>query len=676
LLQHTNQFWVGSDLSDLDFASLAERTLAQDDIALLPNLLVVADRHADLWPTEHGQSVLAGILNLLLDTLNAGDVAGAIAALAPCPPALARRAHDLLASALCPDEPADLLELDDAAIFCFALLLGAGGRSEEVAPFLDRAAQGRIESWFRPPATLIADHFAPPAAQIEPFKLKLVIWDLDDTLWHGTLADGDDPVLIAERAEFVRAFNRHGVVSAICSKNDRDAARAKLEAMGMWDDFVFPRIAFVPKGAVIRQMIADMQLRPQNVLFVDDNPHNLHEVADAVPGIRTVDATTPECDALLARLLADNAHVEKCRIADYRLLEAKLSEREDNPLSDEAFLIQSGIHATFTHRMDNLEFADRIEELINRSNQLNYTQSRAAPGSIRARIFDLDNYEVVSAFVWDKYGYYGLVGVAVLNFRTRVLEHFAFSCRIMHMGVEDFMIRLLAEWGHRVDAGQFRKPLPPQSSRAIITAYYCEPAVRERILAAEAPRDWTKVRLRLMADCQSAAFFHYSRFQDEADYDNAPRLFSLPMMLNGEADAQVFPPFLAYTAATDYADWRWDRRSRGVDIDAFTRAVDLFARRIVDGGHKCLIFLPPQDLPEEMYNLHIGCDARRSRETHPILNDLWRAAVARHPDHFDLIALGDMLTGEDLVHAHHYVPSALRRIAGVIDDWYATQQPA
>ena len=313
--------------------------------------------------------------------------------------------------------------------------------------------------------------------------IRAVTLDLDDTLWRGTLADGDDPVLFDHRADYVRAFNNHGIVSAICSKNDKAKAQEKLEAFGLWDEFVFRRVAFVPKGAVIKQIIADMQLRPANVLFIDDNPHNLHEVADAVPGIHVVDATAPECDALLAQILADNAHVQKSRVADYRLIETKVSEREDNALSDEAFLMQSGIEACFVHRMDNLEFADRIEELINRSNQLNYTESRIEPGKIQQCIQDMDNYVVMSIFVWDKYGYYGLVGAAVWAWRTRKLEHLAFSCRIMHMGIEDAMIRHLVKIeDYRIDPAQLRKPLPAQSSAAIRIVPYSDPQVRRRIL--------------------------------------------------------------------------------------------------------------------------------------------------------------------------------------------------
>ena len=668
----SSNVWMGSDLSDEAFAELAQQLLARDDVALLPNLLVVADRHREFWPSEEGQAVLAGILNLLVETLDAGDVAGALAAMQVCPAPIAQQAHDLLLLAFFPDgEMGDPADLYDSALLCLAMLLGASGQREAVGPFLDRVGVGRDAGWFQPPAQRIRDHFAPPPA--EAFKPKLIVWDLDDTLWQGTLADGDTPVLHAHRADYVRAFNRHGIVSAICSKNDFAAARAVLEQFGLWEEFVFPRIAFVPKGAVIRQMIADMQLRAVNVLFVDDNPHNLHEVAAAVPGIHVVDANSPECDALLRQILDDHAHVEKSRVADYRLLATKVAEREDNALSDADFLRQSDIQATFTYRMDNLEFADRIAELINRSNQLNYTQSRTDAEAVRRCILDIDHYEVFSVFLWDKYGYYGLVGIAIYAFRTRTLEHFAFSCRIMHMGVEDFLIRRLRDAGHVVDGAQLRKPLPPQSADAIAIAHYNDPAVRARVLAEEAPRDWSKVRLRLMADCQSGAFHHYSRFQDEIDFDNAPRLFSLPMMKTGAYAEQAFPPCLVYTAASDYLDWRWTEVTRKFDTELFAECVDRFVEMVVAGGHRVQIFLPPQDLPIKMFALYRGCDPEKAQARHPLLNDLWRVAAARHPEHFTLVELAEVLVPEELVHAHHYVPSALKRIAGMIDDWYAGQ---
>ena len=73
-------------------------------------------------------------------------------------------------------------------------------------------------------------------------NVKLVIWDLDDTFWRGTLSEG--PITVPrENVEIVTTLSRRGIISSICSKNNYDDARQVLEECGAWPFFVFPRIA-------------------------------------------------------------------------------------------------------------------------------------------------------------------------------------------------------------------------------------------------------------------------------------------------------------------------------------------------------------------------------------------------------------------------------------------------
>ena len=507
------------------------------------------------------------------------------------------------------------------------------------------------------------------------FKPKLIIWDLDDTLWRGALAEGDDLVLDERRASFIRTLNRQGIVSAICSKNDAAAAKAALESYGLWDEFVFPRIAFAPKGPTVRQMIGDMQLRPVNVLFVDDNPHNLREVAHAVPGIHVMDANSAACDALLQKIADDHAHIRKSRVADYRMLELRAGERAQYAeLSDEYFLMQSGIHATVTYRSDSIEFVDRIEELINRSNQLNYTESRVEPGTLLPQASAVWHYEVMCAFVWDKYGYYGLVGVAVYDRRSRELLHFALSCRIMHMGVEDYLLSQLAKRHGEIGLRRFRKPLPVQSARAITHVHFFDLDIRERILTQETARDSSKLDIRIMADCQSGTIAHYSRFREIMDFDNAPRFFSLPMLVQGCA-AQDFPRHLVYTAALDYIEVTWENLLLRQDHLAYAHCVETFGEIIAGGNHKLLVFLPPLDAPAEFYRDRANgrnghCFERQFAE---FGNNLWQRLAARYPGQITCIDQTGDLRSEDMVDTNHYLPSALMSMAAMVDDWYEMQ---
>ena len=260
--------------------------------------------------------------------------------------------------------------------------------------------------------------------------IKIVIWDLDETLWRGTLSESGveaDAAVI----EIVRELSRRGIINSICSKNDRAAARAELENWEIWEEFVFPEIAWTPKGPAIARILDKRRLRAANALFLDDNRSNREEVQYYNSGI---EVREPE---FIPRLLDDPAlsgkpDPERRRLAQYRQLEQRSLERHS--LGDNrAFLEQSRIEV---ERIDELEaHRERILELIGRANQLNFTKVRLTPPE-----FDrlLENPDVTSlAFrVRDRYGDYGLVGFAALDREDHRLVHFLFSCRVLHLGVE------------------------------------------------------------------------------------------------------------------------------------------------------------------------------------------------------------------------------------------------
>ncbi len=107
-------------------------------------------------------------------------------------------------------------------------------------------------------------------------KIKLVIWDLDDTFWSGTLSEG--PITPNNNnIQLVRDLTDRGIVNTICSKNDIEPTVAKLKELGIYEYFVFISIDWTPKGQRINKLIKDMGLRPVNCLFIDDNIVNLNE---------------------------------------------------------------------------------------------------------------------------------------------------------------------------------------------------------------------------------------------------------------------------------------------------------------------------------------------------------------------------------------------------------------
>lgn len=273
--------------------------------------------------------------------------------------------------------------------------------------------------------------------------VKLVIWDIDDTLWTGTLSEG--PVALPQgRADLVRTLNRRGIVNAICSKNDPDPVWARLAEEGLADQFVFASIDWTPKGARVARIIEDMQLRPPNVLFLDDLALNREEAHFHAEGLQT---GGPELIDRLLDLpqLAGKDDSGLTRLEQYRTLERKQRDRVaasegGGEGANEAFLRSCQI--TIGIFEEAAPEAARLHELSLRTNQLNFTKRRLDEDEFTHLLTD-PRYRTGYVQVRDRYGEYGICGFYAVDREQHVLVDFLFSCRILHMGVEPYLYNFL-----------------------------------------------------------------------------------------------------------------------------------------------------------------------------------------------------------------------------------------
>lgn len=268
-----------------------------------------------------------------------------------------------------------------------------------------------------------------PAAPI-----KVIIWDLDDTFWRGTLSEGAIEAL-EDNLQLVRDTAARGIVHTIVSKNDFAPAEAKLQELGIRDLFVFPQISWQPKGPIIRQLLTQMQLRAPNALFLDDNPINRAEAQFYNPELQVAD---PQELPQLAPLLRASGKPDPTfsRLEQYKLLERQQQARTQYDDNLE-FLRDAQVRVTFQEGEAVRPDLDRLEELINRSNQLNFTKHRVTKAGLEVGLRD-ETRRWGTVRVQDRFGDYGLVGVYCLNLAENRLEQLVFSCRILHLGVEQF----------------------------------------------------------------------------------------------------------------------------------------------------------------------------------------------------------------------------------------------
>jgi FkbH-like protein len=268
-------------------------------------------------------------------------------------------------------------------------------------------------------------------------KIKLIIWDLDDTFWSGTLSEGS-VVCPAANIALIHALSDAGIVNSISSKNDSDKSLAELEKIdpGLSSYFVFNNINWDEKGSQIKDKLSKMGLRAENTLFIDDNERNLEEATFHNPGLMT---STPDIIQELINYLPNssvfNKDLSHSRLDQYKMLETKAIASE-NYSSNEQFLYDSNILVDIC--FDCIGQIDRIAEMVARTNQLNFTKNRVDKAELEKQLLN-DWNRCAYITVRDKFGDYGIVGFFCYNRMEKKMEHFLFSCRILGMGVEQYI---------------------------------------------------------------------------------------------------------------------------------------------------------------------------------------------------------------------------------------------
>jgi methoxymalonate biosynthesis protein len=279
----------------------------------------------------------------------------------------------------------------------------------------------------------------------KPKLVKCLVWDLDNTLWRGTLLEDPDVQLFPGVRDVIVELDSRGILQSIASKNDYDMAWPRLEQLGIAEYFVHPHIGWGPKSDSVREIADQLNFAIDTIAFIDDLPSERAEVnfrSDAVRCYLAEDAATlPDLPEFSPEVVTVDA---RRRRQMYQASFRRDAERESFAGPDEEFL--RSLDLVMTIKRAGEEDLSRVEELTLRTSQMNATGVHY-PDKVLRGLLDDENHEVLTVTLADRFGPHGAVGVMLFEYHRAVwhLKLLATSCRVVSFGAGAVILNWLID---------------------------------------------------------------------------------------------------------------------------------------------------------------------------------------------------------------------------------------
>jgi FkbH-like protein len=325
-----------------------------------------------------------------------------------------------------------------------------------------------------------ANDIAAAIGSVRGHSRKLLVVDLDNTLWGGVVGDdgweslrlgGHDAAgeAFVDFQRVLKQLKARGVLLALVSKNDEAIALEAIDrhdAMVLTrDDFVAWRINWSDKAANIADLVAALNLGLQSVVFIDDNPHERARVSEAFPEVLVPD--WPEDPTRYVRALLSLTCFDSPSLTDEDLARTEMygAERRREELLNQIGSLSDWIRDLgVVVRAEPLTTANltRAAQLLNKTNQMNLTTRRLAETELHAWSRE-EGRDVWCVSVSDRLGdagLTGLIGLATEPEGVRLVDY-VMSCRVMGRRVEEAMLHLAVQFARWMSTGTLAAALLP-----------------------------------------------------------------------------------------------------------------------------------------------------------------------------------------------------------------------
>lgn len=306
---------------------------------------------------------------------------------------------------------------------------------------------------------------------LERKKTKLVIWDLDNTIWNGILVEDKEVVLRDGITEIIKTLDERGILQSIASKNDMDVAFAKLEEFKLAEYFLYPQINWGPKSKSVETIVKSINIGFDTVCFIDDQVFERDEVNAKFPEVLSLDVC--EIEHLLERDEMNSMFITSDSKYRRQLYQTDIIRKEKEEMfegTEEEFLKTLDLKLKVKPAEDG--DLKRAEELTVRTHQLNSTGYTYSYEELKDFITN-PNYLLYVAELEDRYGKYGTIGIILLECEKEVwtIKLLITSCRVMSRGVGNCLLSMLVNFSRRNHVELHAEFVPTDRNRIMAITY-------------------------------------------------------------------------------------------------------------------------------------------------------------------------------------------------------------
>ena len=326
---------------------------------------------------------------------------------------------------------------------------------------------------------------------------KVLVLDLDNTLWGGVIGDdGLDGIVLGQGSATGEAFlaiqtfaldlRQRGIVLAVCSKNEDATARQPFREhpeMALKEDHVAVFQAnWTDKAANLRLIAEKLNLGLDSLVFVDDNPAEREQVRRELPMVAVPEL--PDDPAYFPRYLAAAGYFEAVAFseedrarADLYQTNAERAELMSSASDMDSYLRSLGMRC----RIGPVSSVNRarVAQLINKSNQYNLTTRRYT----ETQVADMETRPdklMLQARLEDRFGDNGIISVVILDRKGREwdIDTWLMSCRVLGRRVENAILKTIAGYARSHGATALTGSYIPSAKNQMVKDHYEKLAFR------------------------------------------------------------------------------------------------------------------------------------------------------------------------------------------------------